>query len=176
MMNVYLRAFEPDDYLKINKWRKDPEISKYLGGNVFFVSAEREKKWIEDRIFNDSKQIYLGICLQENGELIGYISINNIDLRNQKAEWGGTLIGEKKYLGKGYGREASILLLQYLFMQFPIHKCYGYCLEEHPASAKLLLSLGFRKDGVLRHDIFKNGEFKDVLLFSILRDEIRGKF
>ncbi len=40
---VYLRAFEPDDYRLINKWRNDPEINKYLGGNTFLVSSEREK-------------------------------------------------------------------------------------------------------------------------------------
>ena len=40
-MKVYLRALELDDYILINKWRNDPDLSKYLGGNFFFVSSER---------------------------------------------------------------------------------------------------------------------------------------
>ncbi|SDB81152.1 GNAT family N-acetyltransferase [Williamwhitmania taraxaci] len=173
---VYLRAFEVDDYILINRWRRDPEIIKYLAGNVFFVSSEREKKSVENKIFDDSVNLYLGICEKNTNKLIGYTNINNIDLRNAKAEWAGTFIGDKDFAGQGYGREASILMLSFLFSQYPIHKCYGRCLEEHPTTAKLFISLGFTQDGVLRDDVFKNGEFKNVLMFSILRDEVNGQF
>lgn len=175
-MRVYLRAFEVEDYILVNKWRKDIELNKYLGGNVFLVSSEREKKSIENKIFDDTKSIYFAICDKETDKLIGYSSINNLDLRNLKAEWGGTLIGEKEYLGKGFGKEASAMMLRFLFDQYPINKCYAYCLEEHPATTKLFLKLGFQKDGVLRKDIYKNGAFKNIALFSILREEINGQF
>lgn len=175
-MKVYLRALELDDYVLINKWRNDPLISKYLGGNVFFVSSERERQSVANKIQDDSKNIYLSICDTDTNQLIGYTSINNIDLRNRKAEWGGTLIGDVNFLGKGLGKVASALMLRFLFDQYPLHKCYGYCLEDHPVSAKLILSLGFTQDGILRDEIFKNGEFKNVLMFSILREEINGAF
>ena len=175
-MKVYLRAFEIADYIIVNKWRNDPEITKYLGGNAFMVSSEREKKSIENKIFDDSKNIYFAICDKKNDKLIGYTQINNIDLRNLKAEWGGTLIGEKDYIGGGYGKEASMLMLRFLFDQYPVNKCYGFCLKEHPHTSKLLINLGFTQDGILRKDLFKNGEFKDILLFSILREEINGQF
>lgn len=173
---VYLRALEVDDYMLINKWRLDVELNRYLAGNVFFISSEREKKSVENKIFDDSKHIYLAICDNKTQELIGYSSINNLDLRNRKAEWGGTLIGNKDYLGKGYGIESAKLMLRFLFDQYPIHKCYGSCLEEHPATIKLFENLGFKKDGILRDEVFKNGEFKNILLFSILRSEIDGQF
>jgi RimJ/RimL family protein N-acetyltransferase len=175
-MPVYLRALESEDYLLINKWRNDPEITRLLGGNFFYVSPEREKKSLENKIFDDTKNIYLGVCLFENKQLIGYVHINNLDLRNLKAEWGGTLIGEKEQLGKGYGKKASQLLLRFLFDQYPINKCYAYCLTDHPITPKLFKTLGFRKEGLLRKEIYKNGEFKDLFLYSILRDEINGCF
>lgn len=173
---IYLRALEIEDSRIIYKWRQDKDITRYLAGNMFFVSLEREKRSIENKILDDSKHLYLGICLKENDQLIGYGQINNIDLRNQKAEWGGMLIGEKEFIGKGYGEEASKMLLRYLFDQYPINKCYGYCLAEHPVSPKLFAKLGFKQDGVLRQEIYKNGEFKDVLIFSILRCEIGDHF
>ncbi|RPH30792.1 MAG: N-acetyltransferase [Bacteroidales bacterium] len=173
---VYLRALELDDYILISKWRNDPKVNNYLAGNVFMVSSEREKKSIENKIFDDTKNIYFAVCDLNNSKLIGFTQINNLDLRNLKAEWGGTLIGDNEYLGKDYGKEASALTLRFLFDQFPIHKCYAYCLEKHPATLKLFNSLGFRKDGVLRDDVFKNGEYKNILLFSILREEINGQF
>lgn len=173
---IYLRAFEPDDYRLINKWRNDPEINHYLGGNVFLVSSEREKKSVEEKIFDDSKNIYFAICDIHTNELIGFSSINNIDMRNLKAQLGGILIGNKEYLGKGYGKESVILTLHFLFSQYPINKCFTYVLDGHPASIKLFTSIGFTQDGILRQDIFKHGEFKNLLLFSILREEINGQF
>jgi len=175
-MRIYLRAFEISDYELIHKWRNNANITKHLGGNVFMVSSEREKRSIENKIMDDSKNVYFAICEISTDKLIGYTQINNIDLRNLKAEWGGTLIGDESFIGKGYGEEASRLTLRYLFDQYPIRKCYGYCLEEHPHTPKLMIKLGFKLDGVLRCDIFKDGEFKNVLLYSILREEINGQF
>lgn len=174
-MNVYLRALE-FDYKLINQWRNDEYLRKFLGGNVFFVSSEREKKFVESKIFNDEKDIYFAICDRSNNEMIGYCSISNIDLRNLTAEWSGTLIGKKECLGKGYGEESAKLMLRFLFEQYPIHKCYTSCLQEHPATIKLFEKLGFKQEGILRDNIYKNGKFKNVVLYSILREEINNNF
>lgn len=173
-MRIYLRAFEPEDYKLINQWRQDEEVVKLLGGNHHYVSSERDKQWVLDKIFNDVESVYLAVCLIEDDRMIGYTCITHIDLRNQKAEAGGTLIGEKTLWGKGYGREAAELRLRYLFQQYPVNRNYVYCLEEHEATVKMLLSLGYKREGVLRQDVFKNGEFKNMLLFSLLREEYIG--
>lgn len=173
---VFLRAFEPDDYLLISKWRNDPEINHFLGCNVFLVSSEREKKSIENKIFDDTKNIYFAICDIQSSALIGFSSINNIDLRNLKAQLGGILIGDKDYLGKGFGKESVILTLNFIFNQYPINKCFTYVLDGHLASINLFTSIGFKQDGILRQDVYKHGEFKNILLFSILRNEINGQF
>ncbi len=170
-MKIYLRALEPEDYVLISQWRQDEDISRSLCGNHFFVSKVREKQWVEDKSNNDSRNIYLAICLIDDNRMIGYTSINDIDLRNQKVEWGGTIIGDKTMWGKGFATDAAKLMLNYIFEQYPINKCYGYCLEEHEITKKMLISLGFKQDGILRSDVFKNGEFKSILLFSILRNE-----
>jgi ribosomal-protein-alanine N-acetyltransferase len=168
---IYLRAFELDDYLIINTWRQNSELTKMLSSNSFLVSQEREKKWVAEKILNDKANIYLAICNKEDNTMVGYCSINNIDLRNQKAEWGGTIIGDTKFWGIGYAKESAILMLNHLFLEYPIHKCYAYCLEEHEVTQKLFASLGFMKDGVFRDDLFKNGKFKTRLGYSVLKDD-----
>lgn len=173
---IFLRPLEISDHLLINRWRNDPEIVRYLAGNAFLVSLERERQWVEEKIAENQNNLYFAICLIKDSRLIGYSSINHIDLRNQKAEWGGTLVGDRSFIGKGFGREASSMMLRYLFDQYPIHRCYAYCLQEHPSTEKLFLSLGFKKEGVLRDDVFKDGSFKSLLLFSILRQEIKDHF
>lgn len=175
-MRIYLRAFEPDDYLLISEWRQDDEVTRSLGGNHYYVSMEREKQWVFDKSVNDNRNIYLAICLCEDKRMIGYTSLNNIDLRNLKAEWGGTIIGDKQMWGKGIASEAARLMLDYIFNQYPIHKCYAYCLEEHLVTVKMFKSLGFIIDGVSRDDVYKDGAFKSKISVSILRDEYLARY
>lgn len=170
MTRLYLRAFEPEDYKLINEWRIDEDIYKLLGGNHNFVSSVREKQWVDQKMVDDNNNIYLAICLKEEKRMIGYTCIKNIDLRNLKAEL-GYIIGDKTKWGKGFATEAEKITLKYLFHQYPIHKCYAYCLQEHIVSIKLLKSLGFKQDGILRDEVYKDGEFKSFLVFSILREE-----
>ena len=178
-MRIYLRAFESEDCLLIYKWRCDEEISLLLAGNKYFSSLQRERKWIEEKINNNTKDIYLSVCLKENNLMIGYTSINNIDYRNRKAEWGGTIIGEKESWGKGIAKEAAILMLQYIFEELGMNRCYGYCLEKHAITVKLFKSLGFQQEGTLRENVYKSNEYHNVVLFSLLKrehEEIKKKY
>lgn len=176
MNRIYLRAFEPEDYKLISLWRQDEDILHRLSGNHYFVSTEREKQWVLDKALNDARNIYLAICMKDDHNMAGYTSINNIDLRNLKAEWGGTIIGDKQMWGKGIATEAAKMMLHYIFNQYPIHKCYGQCLEEHTVTIKMLLNLGFTQEGMKRDDVFKNGKFKSILQFSMLRDEYLERY
>lgn len=175
-MRIYLRALEPEDYLLTHAWRQDDLVADQIGGNRFFISKNREKQWVEQRSIDDSRGIYLAICLKETDEMIGYCSIISIDLRNQKADLGGTIIGNPAHRGKGYGKEAQILMLEYCFEELPLHKVYGFSLAEHKVTEKMMLSLGFSIDGVLRDEVFKNGEFKSLTIYSILRNEYEAKY
>lgn len=176
MKRIYLRAFEPDDYLLISKWRNDPEITKLLGGNHYFISQARDRNWVEEKSIKDNTNLYLAICLLDNNDMIGYFSVTNIDLRNLKVDLGGMIIGDKSLWGKGYAKETFIAVVDYLFAQYPIHKITNYMLEEHKVTVKMTESIGFTYDGIKRDDIFKNGEFKSVLIYSMLRDEYGAKY
>ena len=105
---VYLRAFEPDDYKQINAWRKDEEVYRLTGGNRFFVSSERDRQWVLDKILHNQTEMYLAICLTTNHSMIGYCSLADINYHNSRAEWSGVVIGEKDYRGQGYEHKRFI--------------------------------------------------------------------
>jgi RimJ/RimL family protein N-acetyltransferase len=70
--SIFLRAFESGDYLLINKWRNDPDVQRMTGGLIKFVSSEMEKEWVHNKMLNNSKDIYLAICLNdESQKMIG---------------------------------------------------------------------------------------------------------
>lgn len=171
MDDIYLRAFEIDDYKILNQWRNDEEIFQYTSGNKYFISSEYDKKWVENKIFNNKEDIYLGICLKEDNRLLGYLSINTIDWRNRTAVWGGLIIGDKALWNKGYATQAGFLMLDYVFNELGMNCYFAVWLEEHIASIKMGVKLGFKKEGLLRSRVFKLGKFHNQIMMSILKEE-----
>lgn len=170
--SIFLRPFYEDDYILINKWRNDPNIQKYTVGPLRFVSLSIEKEWVKSKMMNNQQEIYWSICLNNSEQnMIGYISVNDIDHLNKKAHWGGIVIGDKKWqIGKP-AIEAVILMLQYVFEELNINRLSGTCLIEHPSSGLLMKALGFKQEGILREFCFKHGVYKDVETYSLLRYE-----
>ena len=168
---VYLRAFEPDDYKTIHAWRRDEEVYQLTIGNRFFVSSEKDRRWVLDRIMSNDVELYLAICLVADDGLIGYLSLADIDHRNGRAEWSGIVIGEKKHRGHGYATEAVYLLLQFAFEELGLHRVSGSWLAENKVSLFLGKATGFRQEGLLRDYVYKNGKRHDVVIMSMLRPE-----
>lgn len=165
---VYLRAFEFEDVEALNSIRNEEEAYKHTGGNKFFISSEYDKKWIEDKIFNNKEQIYLAICLLKEKQLIGYVGLNLIDFRNNRLQWAGINI-HKEYAGNGYGTEAANLLIQFVFEELGMNSIYGYWLVSNLPSIKMAKRLGFSQNGVIRDFVFKQNKYHDALLMSMLR-------
>lgn len=168
---IYLRAFEPNDYLTSIAWRNDDEIWSQLGGVKYYVSASYEKKWIEDAIF-DSKNIRLAVCLIENGRYIGNVSITNINSANRSGT-SNILIGDHSCWGRGIGAEAYRLLLEYAFNERGFHRIEALVLEDNIASLKMHQKCGYKIEGTLRDSVFKNGRWQNQVVLSILENEFR---
>ncbi len=174
--NCYLRAFEADDYKIVHKWRTDPQMTKLLTGNTIFVSSEREKKWVEEKIFDDSKEIYWAICDKETNKMVGMTSLRNIDYRNRKAFIGGMTIG-KEHWGKHYAYYATVLVMKYAFLELGLNKVSTDYIAEHKVSEHLLTQkLGLKKEGVFRQELFKNGKYHDIVKVAILKSEFDEKY
>lgn len=169
-MEVYLRAFEVDDYKRSVLWRNNREIKKTLGGNNYFVSSEREKKWIENALSNDRDSIRLAICKKDNDTYIGNVNLVNIDWVNGNAEF-SIFIGEENEWGKGYGTMATILMLKFGFHERNLHRIYLKVLESNKAAIHLYAKLGFKQEGILRDELFKNDSYHNLIAMSILKNE-----
>jgi RimJ/RimL family protein N-acetyltransferase len=169
-MDVFLRAFNIPDGEKIYLWLLEKKNQSHTCGDTFFASKDYVQKWIEGKIFN-TKDIYLAICLSETQEMIGYLSIKDIDHRNRKAVLGGILIGNDEYCGKGIALESLRLAMVFAFEELNINLLTTYMLEEQPASIKLVEKLGFIKIGLLPQAVFKDGKYHNQLFYYILKDE-----
>lgn len=166
---IYLRALELDDYKISVKWRNDDSITNLLGGSKWFVSMETEKQWVQNAIMQN-KDIRLAICTVDKDLYIGNIYLTGIDYLNRKAQT-QILIGNRDYWNNGYGTEAMHLLLDYAFNYKNLRRLEAIVLEDNVGSRKMHEKLGYKKEGTLRQSVYKNGQYKNQILFALLKTE-----
>jgi len=169
-MKVFLRAFNVSDFEVIYPWLLEKKNQSHTTGYTYFASKDYVKKWVEDKIFN-TKDIYLAICLIENQEMIGYLSIKEIDHRYRKAMIGGILIGNKAYCRGTTALEAGYLAMKYVFEELNINLLWTYALEEQLATIRLCEKLGFKKTGYLPQSVFKGGKYHNEIFLCVLSEE-----
>jgi RimJ/RimL family protein N-acetyltransferase len=73
--------------------------------------------------------------------------------------------------GKGYGSAAQRQLVEYLFSTQLIARIEAETDVDNVAEQRALDAAGFSREGVLRHAQFRSGEWRDVILYSRLRDD-----
>jgi RimJ/RimL family protein N-acetyltransferase len=167
--DIFLRALELDDYKTTIRWRADEEIWNGVLGERYFVSSEYERRWVQDAITN-TNEIRLGVCLRETGELIGLTSIVGIDWLNRSAR-SQIMIGERSYWGRGYGAQAVLETVRFGFLHRGFERMWVRIVDTNLASIALHERVGYKREGVMRRAVFKNGKFHDVVVLALLRDE-----
>jgi len=168
---VTLRSFEKTDLELCKKWVNDPEIAKGIL-RVLPVSMHEHIQWYE-KIITDKTRVTFAIDTIKGKKYIGNIGLMNIDWRNRKAMlW---IYLDKNFWNKGYGREGVHLLLEFAFKSLNLNKVYLNVGSFNEKAIKMYQSLGFKKDGILREDIYLDGEYIDVLTMSALRKEVLHK-
>ena len=110
------------------------------------------------------------ICLKENNQPIGMVSVRDIDWITRKGHLAGIFIGEIDYQGKGYGTTALRLMLDHCFLDLGLNRIYAHILGDNLASLHVFDNCGFNQEGLLHQHTFKDGKFKDVILVGLCAD------
>lgn len=166
---VVIRAVEEKDLELLKTMINDPNIEKLVGGKSFPVSTYMQKKWFEN-IQNDSKNIYLVIDIK-HGETIGMVSITDIDWKN-RVGYIGIKIGNEINRGKGFGRDAIMTIMRYIFEELNFQRLETCILEYNKGSQKLFLQkCGWMKEGIRRQCFYNSGKYHNVFILGILQDE-----
>ncbi len=173
---IYVRPLEPEDAMVTYKWRNDEGYLSGVDSMKRFVSSETEKRWMEQAVrdHEELREIRFGIVLRETGDLIGIVHLSDIDWINGHAT-SGSLIGEARHRGKGYVTEARHLLLRYAFLELGLQCISTRILETNTASIRSIERFGYLKEGVMRRRIYKEGAYRDLIIYSMLREEFLEK-
>jgi [ribosomal protein S5]-alanine N-acetyltransferase len=89
------------------------------------------------------------------------------DVHRKSAEMGYWLAEE--YWGKGIVTEAILQIVEYGFRTFEINRIFARPFSTNLASRRVLEKAGLKFEAKLEKSIFKNGQYLDECIFSILR-------
>lgn len=171
---VTLTVLTEADVLESNwyDWFNDPETTMFMQQGYFPNTRELQLEFFREKIRNNRTKLQLGIRDVVGGPLAGVISLQSIDHLQRKAEM-ALVIGEKKYRQVKYFIEACELLIAHGFAALNLRRIYGGTMINEAAEL-MCRRMGFRREGVLRQDVFKNGQYWDVYLIGLLKEEWKG--
>jgi ribosomal-protein-alanine N-acetyltransferase len=169
---LYLRPIERDDLQRCYDWMNDEDLRATLSQR-YPLSLAREADWVERATRGqDPSELHLAICLVQADRHVGNCGLVSIDRDNGTATL-GILIGERDCRGQGLGEEAVRTLCRYAFDEMNLHKIRLEVYAINPAAMKTYERVGFRKEGVLREDAYRQGRRIDVVRMGLLRGDLR---
>jgi len=71
--------------------------------------------------------------------------------------------------GQGLGTEAMRLLVDWLFATTEVNRVDGYTDVENIASQRSVEKAGWRREGVLRGTVYRDGRHRDVIMYGLTR-------
>ena len=169
---VRLAAESPEELGKAHaRWERDSEYHRLADSDPAQLWSEKKyREWIEKQMERDPMQAFrFSIYTLVEDKLIGYVSIRpqwvNADA------WIGIAIGERDHWGKGYGTDAMSLIVQYGFLELNLQRMSLSLNSYNPRAQRAYEKAGFRVEGVMRQDTFREGRRTDGVFMGILRRE-----
>jgi RimJ/RimL family protein N-acetyltransferase len=160
--NLNLRIVEKEDLPLVAEWFNNPDFS----GRFDPLDAQESRMEIEKKYEGLSSEEKWFIIEKKDGTKIGFIG--HFPVRSN-LEIGYALIPNERR--KGYGTEAVLVMVDYLFLSKSIVRIQAGTNVENEASQKVLEKVGFQKEGLNRREVFVRGKWTDFYNYSILREE-----
>lgn len=167
---VKLREYRKEDMILAQKFLNDAKVKRLMNPNIpFLYTYEDEEKWFQSQSAMNDLYNFAIETLEEK-KYIGGCGINKLDWKNSVATI-GIFIGNEDYWSKGYGSDALNILIKFIFEQMNIHKIKLGVYSYNKRAIKCYEKCGFKKEGVLREELFRDGKYHDVIIMGILKDE-----
>ena len=171
---TYLRAVESTDIDEVLKHWNNLNFRRLLGPPIPW-SRKFLEIWLEGRINADpwrDRMMELAIVDKDTDNFLGFIHLEDIKRPHSRAEF-GISIQNPDNQSKGYGTDATRIILWVAFNILGLHSVYLDTMEDNARAFRMYEKVGFKRVGILRETEFIDGAYKGLLVMDILRDEFK---
>lgn len=166
---IYLRKVRIEDAYAYQESSTNEEI-RYMTGTPREYTLEEIKTHIK-RIIKDTSREDYAICLNETKEMIGELSILDIDSPNHAAVFRISM-NHTNHTGKGFGTEAMELIIDHVFNGLKLNRLQLEVFSHNVRGIRAYEKVGFIKEGILREALFYQGNYSDEIIMSILKSDL----
>jgi len=170
---VLLKPIEASDLKKlsglISGWVNDGLVTYYMFTGQTPKNTKQIKADFEKLLANGHNIIFL-VLDKKTKKPIGYAGLYEINPTARKAEF-RVLIGETDFWGKGLGTEITELLTFYGFDRLNLNRIYLGFTSDNKSARKAYEKSGYKYEGTLKQDIYRNSQYYDSVRMAVLRDE-----
>jgi RimJ/RimL family protein N-acetyltransferase len=167
---IYLRAVSEADVTdRYISWLSDPQVTRYMGWRAFPSTRADVIEYVNSQRAGDS--LFLAIVRRSDDVHVGNIHLGPIDWVHRRAEL-AMLLGDQAAWGRGYMTESFELVIAHAFEKLNLHKLKAGTDAENIGAIRVFQKTGWTEEGRLRAETFRDGQFRDLILFARFNEGI----
>lgn len=190
-MNHRLRLLRESDLALVMQWRMQPDVTRYMYTDPA-LTLEGQRRWF-DGLRRSGRDVVWVIeqgagepeagtpdasAPQAPGRPIGLLSLSGIDRLHSRCAW-AYYLGEADVRGGGLARMLELNVYAFVFDTLGLNKLCCEVLAFNDRVVALHEKFGAKVEGVLRQHICKHGQYHDLVLMAMLREDwpaVRERF
>jgi len=170
--SVVFRDFVDGDIHKVYEYKNDVERNSMIVGAFRPMTIDDARKWVEGCKRKDVDFRFWAVADKEHPDnLIGWISLSQIDKENNSACLHSIFIGNRTYSNGILWIEMYLFILNYAFNELHLHRLWGTKRADHLQSMAMSAAMFFHQDGILRESKRIGDSYIDTSLGAILESE-----
>jgi RimJ/RimL family protein N-acetyltransferase len=154
------------------RWTNDFYLQRTFGDLPRPVTLE-EREARQAQQATTTEAYWFTIYEIDGWQPIGRTDLFDVDYRNRTARF-GIMVGETTARGKGYGTEATRLMLDYAFAALGLHNVMLDVSEYNLAGRRAYEKAGFREIGRRRQSDLLNGHLYDLIMMDCIATEFES--
>lgn len=166
-MNISLHRWKDEDYQEFFNASNDEEIRKNMS-DTFPKTIEQCKQIVHlFSISTDTTQYIRAIKI--DNQIAGCIAaFFETDMHCKNVELAYWLSSEYRY--RGIMVQIIKIIAERLFSEFDLHRLWATPFEYNIASQRVLEKAGFKYEGLLKENIFKDNQFLNSKIYALIND------
>ncbi len=166
---VILRAVEKDDLKRLWELEQNVDLLEWSQPDWMPKSlAAREKEY--EKQIEERHAERIDFVIEADGKVIGRIGIVHQNRMAHNAIFGMGIF-DREYLGRGYGRDAVRVFIDWAFRILNFRRLSLDVLAPNERAIEAYQACGFREEARLRqHSVFR-GQPVDLIYMGLLRSE-----
>lgn len=171
---LILRKMTSNDAGAVFAYASDPEVARYVLWEAH-RSIEDSRAFVELAVsrYESGGEPEWGIVYKGDHRFVGTCGIVSWEPEHARVEIGYAL--SREYRGRGLMPEAVRAMISFGFGRMGLNRIEARCITENAASARVMQKAGMTYEGTLRQRERIKGEYRDMQMYSILRDEHRSR-